>query len=806
MNQRYKKICLFILIVLIFLTGASIVSANQDNIHDGYDEPIKENSVNDDIIYSNNNENLDEVRDEKIDKNYQTQTKSATNTESPNQIALNTSVENKTISLVYDTGKEVAITKNITTVNNKPDVTKLGVDYAYADEERVYTILGSEIRRVMKLDSYCQEIYGYVPKYTFFRQEGSNVKYIISREKWNVIARSLNAYHVKKGYESVPTPYSITVNLSNQKSYYPVYYDAQEWINGQQYTCGPTAMSMISQALNCYASERKLAGTYSTTARDGTSENQIIKYSHNVHMKLTDITDNKESVKNALTSGKMVFWHISGHYMCIIAYNSVNDTFLCLNPSGPSHNIKAVQWATWTQIKNTDRALKGNGFMKVTPYWNLTSTDKTHAKYYYYNMGGKYTTPANSQYPNQSNNKYTVVSTAPSKLPTTTNQTVLHIKAEVKLASKLATTGKIEITLNDKVIATQTVKNGIVSVNYTLPAYAPKNIKIRAKYINSFNVTSTKYVQNEFYKFSAGKTFRNTSILDNYEGITLYDATGKKGDVVTFKAFVTDLSGKAVTNGNVVFKLNGNTFKKDGTADKIAVKNGIAEYKYSVKAISAKDYKITAVYANSTTRLESNATLTINKLNTKITGVRITKNNDSLRIVAKVLDEKGDDVERETKITIKVNGKTMVNQVKVQNGSIDFDVKLLDSTKNEYNVTIIAGENGLYKKSTLDQKYTQESQKISIKLTDLKRTYSGNVAKITAKIVDKDGKAVTGTLKASLKVNGKTLLNKVSLQNAMLDMSVDLSKYASGTHNVTIIIGESTSYKGISYNTTIVKS
>ncbi|MBQ5912506.1 MAG: hypothetical protein IIW93_05360, partial [Bacteroidaceae bacterium] len=61
-----------------------------------------------------------------------------------------------------------------TTVNGKPDVTKLGVDYAYADENGVYTILGSEIRRVMKLDSYCQQVYGYVPKYTFFRKEGSN--------------------------------------------------------------------------------------------------------------------------------------------------------------------------------------------------------------------------------------------------------------------------------------------------------------------------------------------------------------------------------------------------------------------------------------------------------------------------------------------------------------------------------------------------------------------------------------------------------------------------------------------------------
>lgn len=315
MNNRYKRIYLFILVLLILLTGTAIVSATQDVLQNEYDGISNENVIKDNITFSNNqNEELNEVNNEKLNKSYQTESKSAVSSDNPSQISLNTTVENKTVTLVYDTGKEVVITENITTVNGKPDVTKLGIDYAYADENGVYTILGSEIRRVMKLDSYCQQVYGFVPKYTFFRQEGSNVKYIISREKWNVIAKSLNAYHVKQGYTAVDTPYSVTVNLANQKYYYPVYYDAQEWINGQQYTCGPTAMSMISQALNCYSSERRLAGIYETTARDGTDEYKIINYSPNVQMKLTDIADTKDAVKNALINGK---WY-SGIYLDII--------------------------------------------------------------------------------------------------------------------------------------------------------------------------------------------------------------------------------------------------------------------------------------------------------------------------------------------------------------------------------------------------------------------------------------------------------------------------------------------------------
>lgn len=796
-----KKLSFFLLIILFLIMGTTMVSASENTTQTICEEDSSNVDYNQHDLYMDSNDNQ-AVNENNIDKSYVDESKASGNSGGSNQLKLNTTVENKSVSLVYDTGKEVVITKNITTVNGKPDVTKLGVDYAYADENGVYTILGSEIRRVMKLDSYCQQVYGYVPKYTFFRKEGSNVKYVISREKWNVIARSLNAYHVKKGYESVQTPYSITVNLSNQKYYYSVYYDAQEWINGHQYTCGPTAMSMISQALNCYASEKKLAGTYSTTAADGTDEYKIIKYSPLVHMKLTDITDNKSSVKKALLNGAMVFWHIRGHYMCIIGYNEVKDTFLCLNPSGPSHNINAVQWATWTQVMNTDRALKENGFMKVTPYWNLTTLDKNHAKYYYYNMGGKYVIPNNSEYPNKSisNYKVTVDST---KTITTTNQTVLHIKAEVKLNSKLANVGDVEIYLNNKLLGTKSVSKGVVTLDYTLPAYMENQIEVKAKYFTFVN--NSKYVENNFYKFSAGKSFVNSTNLGNLEGIKVFDVTGKKGDVVSFKALVQDSSGLPINSGKVVFKLNGNTLKKDGQPQKIKVTNGTAILKFEVPAYSAKKYTLTAVFGNDSVRLEDNAIFTINKLNTKISKVNLTHNKNTLKIYAQVIDENNDKVERDTKISVKINGKTLVNKVKVQNGIISMDIDISDYTNRDLNITIIAGENGLYRSSTLNQIYSTSTQK-PIKITDFKSSLSGNTGRFTAKVVDVNGNSISNDLKASLKINGKTLLNKIILKNGNIDMKVDLSAYKSGTHNVTVIIGESTNYRSTSLNATFVKT
>lgn len=804
-----KKLSFLIVVLLLLMATISLVSATDNATQNLCENDISNVDDSQQELYedSGDNQETNDIPINTISKKSNNESKTDSNSVNSNQMTLTTSVENKSITIVYDTGKEVAITKNITTVNGKPDISKLGSDYEYADEEGVYTILGSEIRRVMKLDSYCQQIYGFVPKYTFFRKEGSNIKYVISREKWNVIARSLNAYHVKKGYESVPTPYSVTVNLSNQKNFYSVYYDAQEWINGHQYTCGPTAMSMISQALNCYSSERKLAGTYSTTAAYGTDESKIIKYSPLVNMKLTNIADNKNSVKNALLSGKMIFWHISGHYMCIIGYNSYYDNFLCLNPSGPSHRIDAVQWATWSQITNTDRSLKENGFMQVQPNWSLTTLDKTHAAYYYYNMGGKYTTPNNLEYPNNKNTKYTVV--VSSNPVTVTNQTVLHIKTEVKINSQLANNGKVEISLNNKILETQTIKNGIVTLNYTLPSVTDNKIEVKATYISSANITSSQNVKNTFNKYSAGKTFTNSTNLGNLEFIQVLDVTGKKDDVIVFKAIVQDSSGLPVNNGKVVFKLNGNTLKKDGNPYKINIKNGIATYNFLVPAYTAKKYSLTGVFGNDSVRLEDNATMTLQRLSTHISNINVKNgtNDNTIVIAANILDENGRNVVRDTKVSIKINGKTILNKEKFQNGEIYY-VLDVSSFKKEFNVTIIAGENGLYKMSSLIFNLNPYGtiERRDIKITNFKYIPSNNNMRFVAKVVDKNGNDISEVLKASLKVNGKTLLNKVSVQNGNFDMNVDLSAYRSGTHNLTLIIGESALYKSTTLNTTFVKS
>lgn len=405
------------------------------------------------VVVDNDNVDTTHTTQVQINNNIVTDTTATTKTSTSTSVNTNINTNNtetkvitpiitptktKTVqtAIKYDTNNETAITTRVSLSNNKPNIAGLGTDYEWANEEGTYTITSDEILRVEQLDSQCKQLFGFVPRYTFFRKEGSNTKYIISREKWNVIARDLHKYHVDKKYESVNPPYSITVNLKGDRRYYPIYYDAQEWINGHQYTCGPTAMSMISQGLCHYVSEKRLSTTYKTTASNGTDEDKIINYSPKEHMKVSDVGNTKLNVINALNSGAMILWHIKGHYMCTVAYNPTTDKFLGLNPSGPSHRIEASRWNTWQEMMNANRRLHGNGFSKVVPSWNLTIKQKEHVSNYYSNMGGKYTPPNNNENPRSNDNtpSYTVN------------------KPELKQSEEITTENSVVIPVNEPTV------------------------------------------------------------------------------------------------------------------------------------------------------------------------------------------------------------------------------------------------------------------------------------------------------------------------------------------------------------------
>lgn len=430
---------------------------------------------------------------------------------------------------VNDTGKETILTKTITPKNNKPDITTLGSDYKEADPNGTYTITSREILRTQTLDSLCQQLYGYVPKYTFFRAYGSNTKYIIERKKWNVIVRALNKYHVSKNFNSTNPPYALKISLKDKIRYQPIYYDRQD----TGYTCGPTSMSMISQALNFYRSEKYLFSTFKTTTSDGTSESSIIKYAPNVNMKVINIPNTKNDVKTALKSGAGVLWHISGHYMCICGYNEDKDLFLALNPSG-LHNINRYSWITWSNVMNADRPLKDNGFMKVIPNWTFNNEivskkgvipriddiqiTKTHIKNYYLNCCEKYITPANTEdvstidsciyYLNESDIPNTTPIPSPTPTPSITpdNDAQNPFKTKIPLITE---NGVTKPNLSKWKVQGYTFKWADENGTYTIPKQYYREVMERdAKTMQLHNMKMSKYTL-----FTCGQKDTNGNLI-----------------------------------------------------------------------------------------------------------------------------------------------------------------------------------------------------------------------------------------------------------------------------------------------------
>ena len=178
--------------------------------------------------------------------------------------------------------------------------------------------------------------------------------------------------------------------------------------------------------------------------------------------------------------------------------------------------------------------------------------------------------------------------------------------------------------------------------------------------------------------------------------------TAKAGQTITLKAKVLDSNGDRINNDKIVFKLNGRTLTdKDGKTLYARVKDGEAVLEYTIpENYNAKTYNLTAVFGgNYYERTQTQGTLILEKKATTITPENITTSNGKTTIKAQIRDETGKTLITSTKVVIKINGKT-ITTTNSTNGTINtsFTTTLKPGT---YELTIISGENGQYKKATM---------------------------------------------------------------------------------------------------------
>lgn len=265
----------------------------------------------------------------------------------------------------------------------------------------------------------------------------------------------------------------------------------------------------------------------------------------------------------------------------------------------------------------------------------------------------------------------------------------------------------------------------------------------------------------------------------------------KVGNDVTVKGKLVDDDGNAIGGETVTININGQEYEittsSDGSFSKAAVLD-----------TSGKN-NITVTYPENNNYLScfNKTSFNVEKAGTQLTvetsdDVKI---GESVTVKGKLVDEKGNGISGES-VTVQVNGK----EYKVttgSDGSYSKTVTADTSGKNNVTVTYNGSENYL----STSNKTTFNVEKSATKLTvnKINDTSIGNKAKVTGKLLDETGKAVSNaTIKVT--VDGKTYTTKTNNDGSF---AVDAVTNTSGKLKVKVNYSGSDNYTSSSTTSTV---
>ncbi|MCD7781103.1 MAG: Ig-like domain-containing protein [Methanosphaera sp.] len=245
----------------------------------------------------------------------------------------------------------------------------------------------------------------------------------------------------------------------------------------------------------------------------------------------------------------------------------------------------------------------------------------------------------------------------------------------------------VTLTDDNNEVIEASVNNGVAQVSYDITNSVGTH-NITASYLGgSYYVAS----ESEVAKLVVEKRVANISITPISENL-------KSGQYITITVMVTD-NGKIVDSGVVSFKFNDVTLKNDdGYTLNATVSNGLATVTYMIPVdMAAKTYKLTAVFSSGTyERVTTDYNITLIKSNVTTSSQPLIINKGENATVSMTLyDQNGNQLERSTKVTIKANGKTIL-QTNTVNGVLNATLDTSSFSNSYYNITIIFGENSCY--------------------------------------------------------------------------------------------------------------
>ena len=320
-----------------------------------------------------------------------------------------------------------------------------------------------------------------------------------------------------------------------------------------------------------------------------------------------------------------------------------------------------------------------------------------------------------------------------------------------------------DILVLNKVITTD--ENGMI----VLDIIAGDNYYIRARHDTDSYYTEAETV-NSTMKFNVNVTSQTTN---------------NKTVNITAKSNIPD----EVINGKLLFIL------PDGTSDGMVIKanyagNGTWWAEHTFDAYG--EYKVNATYVGLDNVTVNNATITVNKIKTELSGNAITTTyNINKDLIITLKDSNGNPVSG-AKLIVDLNGaKTYTTD---KNGQVKVSTKGLAPKTYTAKVTFNGDTN--YDKSTKDIKVTVK--KATPKLTAKKKTFKATTKtkKYTIILKDNTGKAIKKA-KVTLKVKGKTYKATTNSKGKAVFKIKNLKK--KGTFKATI------TYKGNKYYNKVSK-
>ena len=284
--------------------------------------------------------------------------------------------------------------------------------------------------------------------------------------------------------------------------------------------------------------------------------------------------------------------------------------------------------------------------------------------------------------------------TIPTRMSVTNKITTYNTKVQLTATvvnnktNEYVTEGNVTFKINNSPIATSKITNGKAHCTY-----------------NPINLTPKKYTITAIY--SGNHVFKNSSatgtltVTKKNSNMVLSDKVILYGNKVQLVATITDKNTKSyVSNGKVAFKVN------DKTVGYGSVSNGKAYYTYDSSKLSAKSYKLSAVFGETSQYLSSkdNALLTINKLNSTISlADKSVLAGNKIQLVATITNKNNNAYISNGKVAFKVNGKT-IGYGSVSSGKAYYTYNTAELDTGKYKLTATYGGNNIYSSSTATTK------------------------------------------------------------------------------------------------------